>query len=279
MTTLTKNMSYNKSWIPLNKIDHFAFLTLLLVTLLISSGCSVTPWQQTSLSLNEQDEYQQIIHHIDAQEQQCSPGFDAEALVTLSNSVQNKSISGYLAVLAPGKIKFVVSTPFGQPLYIATTQTNTYQFINVAERNYRKGQLLQLTNTFELPQILSKIDSALLLSGMLSKKRPEHPTIYKDRQGRGFWVSWRSGDFTLIEPTHSRVLARRIAAEDDETLEIGYGKWQENGTCARPTNITLSGLSYNTEITIHLSKIQNQPLFNKKQFTVQVPNNFTLLPE
>ena len=263
----------------MNKIDRHLFPALLFFTLLTLAGCSLTPWQQTSLSLNEQDEYQQIIHQIETEEQQCSGGFDADALVTLNNSFQNKSIAGYLAVLAPDKIKFVVTTPLGQPFYIATTFENKYQFIDIPQRNYHQGTLLQLTSQFDLPTMLSQIDSAVLLSGMLSTKRSGLPTMYNDRQGRGFWISWQTGDFTLIDSTNSRVLARRVVSEDDETVEIEYGEWQENTTCARPTSIIISGLSYGSMITIHLSKIQNQPLFNNTQFSVAVPKNFTLISE
>lgn len=255
----------NKSFIP---------TCFLLASVIALSGCSVKPWQTVTLEPFEQLKYEEVVNDIEQRERNCAQGFDADAQITLSNSMQKKSVRGYLAVLAPDKIKFIITTPLGQPFYIATTHKNEFQIIRVPNKSYTDGQLEKLAASYDLSKTLSQIEPAEVLNGILGEKTALPLTIYADRKERGFWFALATGDYVLIDPVQRKIVARRTTGADNETFEINYKKWQQDAECAKPTEILFSGLSYGTEIDILLNNIQLQPHLTESNFIVKIPIGF-----
>lgn len=269
-----RKIQYNRKWTNLNNKSLFPRCFLLLASVVVLSSCSIKPWQTATLEPFEQLKYEEVVRNIEQQEELCVQGFDADAQITLSNSIQKKSVRGYLAVLAPDKIKFIITTPLGQPFYVATTHQNEFQIIRVPSKSYTDGTLEKLAASYDLSKTLSQIESAEVLNGLLGEKTPSPVTIYADRKERGFWFALPSGDYVLIDPAQRKIVARQTTGDDNETFEIQYKSWQDNSECSKPTEILFSGLSYGAEIDIRLNDIQLQSHFTEKDFTIKIPNGF-----
>ncbi len=261
---------------------NYKYLALFFCCLhLTLSGCSSKPWLQTAISEPDQSAYQQILDKIIAQNERCENKFDGEAVFTLTSSLHNRSIQGYLATITPSRAKFIVSSPLGHPFYIATINDKQFQAINVANATYNKGNVTELINLFTLPAILAEMNIGMILDCRISNDFTMNNIFRDDRKKRGIWFSrqhQKMKEHILFDPNKQLVIARMIEDEKGEQLTIIYSKHQQLGKCQSPRKITISGLSYGTEISIILKDVLAQPLFTEKDFTIKIPPNFVQQP-
>ena len=266
----------------MNSNHFYNYATLILTSLLLTlTGCSSKPWQQTAIPEIDQAEYRSLISELIEQNKQCESKFDAETTISLTSGLQDRSIKGYLAVNLPNRVKFIVSTPLGQPLYIATVNDRKFQAIDVNNSIYHQGTVTDLVHHFDLPEILKKIDIGLILDNKLRTDFKFNHLPRQDKQKRGIWFSsntQKKSEHILIDPARKLIIEKIIEDNDGNSLTINYSDYKQLGSCLQPNTIHISGLSYGAEIDIQLHDILSQPLQTSNDFTIKIPPGFIKQP-
>lgn len=241
------------------------------------SGCAQSPWQQVALPELEVKQHQYFFNTISQKHQICPERFDAEVTLSLKSSLKNETIPGYLATIVPYRAKFIVTTPLGQPAYIATVNRNKFQSINVLNRTYQSGNTEDIIDEFDLPQILKEVEVGTIIDGRIIDEISTKDIIRLDSNDRGIWFSIAQEDkieHILLDPHKSYVIERIIENANNDSITITYTDYKEIADCLQPQLITISGLSYGAEIEIQLKDILPQPLLNSRDFKVKVPSGF-----
>lgn len=239
-------------------------------SLLLLSSCSYTPWQEAPLSLEQVGNIPRVVQEM--QNERCGDGFDADAIITLTTKVGNHLYQGYLAALRPGYGKFVISSPLGQPLFIATTASQKLTIINISAKNYSHQAIPPLLKRYDLPQNLFVTGIANILGAYISQNFTPPFSYYRDKNNRGIWVQEDNGQETLlINPEKKQIIARRIV-DNKEQLDIEYSYGTEK--CSLPKSITISGLSYGSTLAVELKKGVKTNTFTPSIFTIQPPSFF-----
>lgn len=239
-------------------------------SLFLLSACSYTPWQESPLSPEQVGSIPLIVEEL--QKDNCGNGFDADAIITLNTKLGNHSYQGYLAALRPHYGKFVVTSPLGQPLFIASATSEKLTLINVRARNYSQEHIPLLLQKHDLPSTLVAGGVANILGGYISQDFVPPYTFYSDKENRGIWVkTGESHEMVLIAPEKKQVVARRIS-DNGKELDIEYS--YSVGECLLPKEISISGLSYGSSITVQLKKGAKSTTFTPSQFAVQPPSFF-----
>lgn len=247
----------------------FFYLAPLLLT-----SCSYTPWLESPLSPEDAGITPMIVQEM--QENRCGNGFDADAIVTLTTKLGNHTYKGYLAALNPSYGKFVISSPLGQPLFIATAALEELTFINIAAQNYSHKAIPSLLQEYELPKNLFSNGVANFLGAYISSNFTPPFSYYSDKNSRGIWVQANNAQETLlINPEKKQIVARRIASEGNQ-LDISYIYHVEK--CSPPATITVNGLPYGSTITVELKNGAQTKSFAPSMFTVHPPSFFQEIP-
>lgn len=257
--------------------DNYLGLIVLSFTILLSS-CAQSPWQQVLLPELEEKEYHTLFKTVSQYHQSCNKRFDAEATLSLKSSLKNEKIKGYLAAIIPYRGKFIVTTPLGQPAYIATVNGNEFQSINVLNHTYQSGYTEDIIDEFNLPQSLKNVEFGKIVEGKITSEMIEPNIIRQDSHNRGIWFSFvqnNKEEHILLTQAKGLILERIIANKGDDTITIKYADHELIANCLQPQLITISGLSYGAEIEIQLENILPQPLLTSRDFHVKIPEDYT----
>ena len=256
------------------------FLSLSLLFFL--AGCAGKPWSGKFGKDEVKTNTSLIDRQIKAHET-CPATLDAEAAVTWKTALGTKAFSGYLQMQLPASVKFVTTNPLGQPLFALVSNGKGFSSVNTLTRQYISGSLTALALRNDIPVELLTGNWGTWLSSRITGSAKEHVTgIRKDTAGRGIWVvvdnpkSFTKGqDYILVDPTGSRVLLRVLMnTAHDPIARIRYGGWQLRDKCELPTEFTISDLPMGAEISLHLSDIITDKVFDKDNFTLMPPPGY-----
>ncbi|CAG37540.1 hypothetical protein [Desulfotalea psychrophila] len=261
------------------RLPKSSILFCLLLPLLLSS-CSSVPWQSKTLILKldpAYEEYQRQFADIQRAQRAINPSFDAEARIEITSSLKNKKFAGYLAILSPSYIKFVLSSPLGQPLVVATGDGQNWQTINTQSKSYQRDKISQFLRDQDLPKEIAQIGLANILSAQIGRGFNPPWALKDDKKNRGIWYAPLSGttaEHILVDYRGRKIIGRTIGSTEKQQIVILYDDWTVIDGYEIPSLITISGLSYGAEIKIILTEIIAQPRLQKTSFQIVPPPGF-----
>ena len=273
------SLTDNRSWI------FFILVVLLLFPLLWGCG---QKQRGVAVSEEEQLRLEQRIHLFRDRSSSCRDGFDGEVSLQWRTTLSNTSFSGYFRTLLPSSLQLSALSPLNQPLFLISTDGTQFQSLDVSRRLYRSGGIDSLALKHDLPLSLLQGEWGLWLAGRLSDNQSASFTeIRWDKKNRGVWFSFQSGnsstgstELILLDIEELKMLERNIIDSHGTTVAvISYGDWQQLDKCAQPTTITISNLSFGSELLLILSDLVQADL-HPEDFRLRVPNGYTrqLLP-
>ncbi len=89
---------------------------MLLLLMFLLAGCAGKPWT-TQVTDQEGLHVRQIFEEIQERDASCFCCLDAKVSFFWDGPGEDRSISGFLQLMLPSSVKFVVTNPLGQPLY------------------------------------------------------------------------------------------------------------------------------------------------------------------
>ena len=261
---------------------HFLLLPALVCILL--SGCAGQRWAEP-LPVEEQGEIIQIIAAMQNGEKECPDSLDADALIFWKSPLDDWAVEGYMQLLSPSFIKFVVSNPLGQPVYAFASNGTDFQILHPRQYQHIRGNVRSLAIRKEVPQILVNGDWFAYLTGQLPAEPFEVVEVNRDASDTSIWLHFfpAGSDMTLesawvhLNPRQEAVLGYLFLDSSGEILaEIVYGNGNQkkNDSCTPENEIRITELPWGAELTIQLKNISGSTQFSEKDFSLPVPAGY-----
>lgn len=243
------------------------------------AGCAGKPWTG-QLEGDRYDEASRLMDTLAAENHACGATLTGDLGLVYTSALEKKALTGFLEFSQPSAYKFVVTNPFGQPLFAAAGDHASYQAINVAERQYMSGSMRSFGIRHNLPaELLSKSWGEWIMA------RNTHGSesitaIHEDKEARGLWITYRHDEkepsgqsHLLVDPAETKILARVLEDKDGETVaEVTYGDWQNQGKCRQPQEVNVTGLKYGTELRLKFADVRVTD--EEKRFQLPVPAGY-----
>lgn len=270
-----------KSSMPWKKSDllRLARTFILLFVPAVLAGCAGRPWTEP-LQGDRYDETSRLMETFAAQDATCGRTLDGDLSLVFTNALEKKTLAGYLEFSMPTSYKFVVTNPFGQPVFAAAGDHNSFQAINVPERKYMAGSMSSFGLRHKLPvEIFSKSWGEWIMDRH-TRLGQSITAIHEDRQARGIWISYRHDkgepagqSHLLVDPASGRILARILENGDGDTLaEVTYNGWLDQEPCRQPQEVNITGLEYGAEIRLKLTDVRLTA--EERRFQLPVPSGY-----
>lgn len=264
------------SW---NKNHNFTFLLILIF--LACSGCARKPWTNP-LDEKQTENAIEFLNLLGAKTELCPEGIDGDITLSYQNLFGKKNVKGYFQVLSPSFIKLIVSNPFGQPVLAITSDRHTFQLVNTIERKYIGGSVYSYGLLHNIPSALLGGNWTDWIRGIISVDPSTIVDMRQDREKRGTWITVREREddnnrktHLLIESEKGRLLSRIVEGDTGEIfVEITYEDWISVESCEQPHLIKVTGLEYNTHLTIKLSDIRVAGNLDKDDFRFTAPAGY-----
>lgn len=269
------SMAWKKSNTILN-------LSRALIPLFLSAalgGCAGKPWT-VPLEGDRFTDASRLMETLAAGDAACGKTLDGDLSLVYTNALEKKALAGYLEFSMPTSYKFVVTNPFGQPVFAAAGDHTSYQAIHVPERIYMAGGMLSFGLRHNLPtEILSRSWGEWIMDRN-TRSSQSITAIHEDRQARGMWITYRHEEgepagrsHLLVDPVGGIILARILEnGEGKKVAEVTYDDWQNLEKCRQPQAVTITGLDYGTDIRLKLANVRITA--EKKRFQLPVPAGY-----
>ncbi|PIE59075.1 MAG: hypothetical protein CSA32_05905, partial [Desulfobulbus propionicus] len=163
--------------LPLRNI-FFLFLFIL-------GGCTPRPWGNLATALQEESG-KKLFATLQSHHNSCPPCLIADMKIVAENHFGHRAVQGYIELMAPYSLKFIVNNPFGQPLFAFAGDEKGFQLLNTRDRLITKGTLDQFCTAFDLPTALANNNWPLWLMARLPRNTTPL-SIRTDKENRGLW--------------------------------------------------------------------------------------------
>ncbi len=269
-----------RSWNGWNRICNSTTILLILFCL-TCLGCARKPWT-SHLGEKQTDNTIQFLKSLNSRAESCPEGIDGDISLFYRTIFDKKSVNGYFQILSPSFIKLIVSNPFGQPVFVVTSDQHTFQFINTLQRKYNTGSVSSYGLLHNMPPALLRGDWVDWIRGAVKVDPSTITDIRRDRENRGTWVTIQTTaenslqkTHMLIEPGKGDLLSWRVESDTGEVfVEITYEDRVSVGYCRQPYTINITGLEYNSTLTVKLSNVLVAESLNKSDFKLTAPANY-----
>ena len=257
---------------------------LILSSVLLVSGCATKPWKAPVDSLHA-DSYHAVIRKIQ-QGQAAGPDcIAADVAIVVENRIGRRAVSGYLQLRQPDAIKFVVSNPFGQPLFALAGSDQAFRLVDTRQRLILTGNLDQFCMTLDIPKELATDRWPIWLTGRFPGMNAA-PEIRTDSEQRGVWVVFAGSgapwqEHLLLDPASWTLRSRMITNKNEVVLRLDYyypeGD-QDSATLSQPERIVISNLDFGTEATVEFSLVEELAECRAEDFVIPFPPGYVVRP-
>ena len=155
-------MHSKSSW----ESSHYLAISLILF-ILTCSGCARKPWT-TTLDDNQAENIVHFLQQLNHKAELCPESIDGDISLSYQNIFDKKNVRGYFQLLSPSFIKLIISNPFGQPVFMMTSDQHTFQLIDTFERRYVTGNVSAYGMIHNIPPALLRGDWQNWLQGKVS---------------------------------------------------------------------------------------------------------------
>jgi len=245
-------------------------------------GCAQRPWTDP-LEERQAENALHFLEQLKTRTESCPEGIDGDISLSYQSPFDAKKVQGYFQILSPSYLKLVISTPLGQPVIILTSDQQTFQLINTLERRYTAGNVHSYALLHNIPPALLTGEWKNWIRGTFSIIPSAITAIRQDREQRGTWFSLQKQTDNVQQETHlliesreGKLLSRIIESNTGEpVMKIVYQDWISLGSCKQPRIIKMTGLKYNTELTMTLSDVLIAENLSKNDFKFSAPASYT----
>lgn len=256
----------------------------IVVLLLLLPGCAHKPWT-TPLSSDDRSANTGLLNSIEVNYQRCAKTVEADLLFEYENTFGKKLINGFFQYTKPSSFKFVVTNPFGQPVFAVAGNQQSYKSINVPHRTVISGSLKAAGIRNNIPDEVLHGKWDEWLNGSKDPNRGTLLEMRNDKESRGLWLTYQNNDskktmdHLLIGHADRQIQERILEDFEGKTIaRIVYTNWVQINQCQHPLAISISELSYNTVIRLTFSDLTTSE--ESKTYTLPTPPGFskTYLP-
>ncbi len=261
------------------------FLFLLLLPLSLLSGCAKRYWD-TTLEEEETAVLAEVIHEMQEADKACPQNFDAEVKAFLKTPTEKIGVQGYLQLRSPSYLKFVLSNPLGQPMFILASNGDMFQSLDMTVRRHIRGSIRSLGVRNNIPLIIMYGDWYGFFTARLPKRPITVKKIYRNGEEENIWVELPESislegtpeyTYVSVDPLKHRVLGYLFLDDRGDTIaEISYSEPVAPGDrCEIRKQIYIKELPWDSEISLELDAVQTDMQLSKEDFILPVPKDFS----
>jgi hypothetical protein len=274
-------MKSNKTHMVRTNPILLRFIPILLAFCL--HGCAGKPWT-SPVAENETAPIIQTFMEMQQQDASCFCCLDAKTTLTWDGPGEDRTVAGYLQLMLPTSLKFVVLNPLGQPLYAMVSDGQEFQSINTTLKQHTIGKISSLASQHKIPGSLLSQNWGYWLMGRLQEKGTTIETIRKDSSNRGVWITMQYPEgaplaktHLLIQPETKQLLARILVDHQGDTIAtITYEGQKKRKGCAPAGRITITDLPYGSKLQIDFADILTDRSFTAANFRLKVPADYNV---
>ena len=262
--------------------NQIPFRLGLILLVLLLNGCAGKPWTG-QVSADETALFTRTFEEMQQRDASCYSCLDAETSLLWEGPGSSRSIAGFVQLMLPTSLKFVVLNPLGQPLYALVSDGREFQSINTGQRLHTIGRISALAAQHQIPEALLSENWGYWLTGRLQEERATIEAIRLDGSGRGVWITLRYKDETrlaishlLIQPETKQLLLRILVDHQGKTVAtLSYDQRYGTDDCAPVSRMTISDLPYRSKLSISFTEILTDRSFTAANFRLRVPADYT----
>ncbi len=266
-----------------SKVNAILAFNYLLICILCTS-CAQKRWTET-LSEDENRTMEQLVAAMQEKEQLCPQSLDADMRLFWKGPVASRAVEGYLQLLAPSSMKFIVSNPLGQPVFAFSGNGKMFQILQPTKQTHIRGGVRSLAIRYQMPLVITQGDWFAYMTSRLPVHKVTIIETTQDRNSNTVWLRFTdtskqkrdSQSYLHLDQQKEEVLGYLFLDKAGETLaEISYpGKKEGSTYCPVQTEVKVSELPWDAEIRIKLEDISNTNQLNESDFPLPVPSGFT----
>lgn len=230
------------------------------------TGCTAKlPWGDP-LAPPEYTSAAALVDSAAARDRRCAPTIGADLALSYQSPLTRKSIQGSFLFSFPSSFKFVVTNPFGQPVWAVAGDRHEYRILDTANSQYTWGNVKSFGTRNGIAPFLVTGDWGQWLTARALFPEMAPLDIREDTEKRGYWVATRQHSTPVVVTRslvsgESGLIQTRIVetGEGKKLAQIHYSKFQQLGGCYQPQEIEITGLGYKTLLKLHLSEMELYP--------------------
>jgi len=236
------------------------------------------------VSNEENSAMEQVVVAMQERERQCSQNFDADMRLFWNNPLYSRAVEGYLQMLSPSSMKFVVSNPLGQPVFAFSGNGKTFQILQPRQHAHIRGSVRSLALRNKMPIIMTQGEWFAYITSRLPIRKLAIVETAQDKDSDTFWLRIANSGvqntdgfvYLHLDPQKKVVLGYLFLDNAGETLaEISYpGKKVGASDCPVQTEITIDKLPWDAKIRIKLENIASGESLKEQDFPLPVPVGF-----
>lgn len=260
---------------------------LLLLALLVHGCAGRQPWTDPVAGV-ENAHITQTFAEMQERDSSCSLSLDAKATLSWDGPGEDRTVAGFLQLLLPTSLKFVVSNPLGQPLYALVHHGQEFESINISRKQRVVGTLSALAAQYEIPAPLLGDNWGYWLLGRLHEPGASIEAIRQDSAGRGVWITLQYPDkaalsrsHLLIQPRTRQLLARVLVDQEGGAIATifydGQNGVEAQDSCAPASRITITDLPYGSRVSIDFAEIITTRVLNAANFRLKAPTDYQVV--
>jgi outer membrane lipoprotein-sorting protein len=249
--------------------------------LVLLTGCAGKRWSEPLLE-EESLEITEIITAMQEENKTCPESLDADIRIFWKSPMADSSVVGYLQLMSPSFMKFIVSNPLGMVVYAFASNGKTFQILNTSERQHIRGNVRPLAIRKELPLVLVEGDWFAFLNGQLPSHSQTPKKITRDTEDQTVWLMLSKSDtnttsgeqWVHLDLAKRKLLGYLFLDNNGKTIaEISYEDQEGNsdGCFSSKRQVRITDLPWGAEIRIELQDIRTDTQFNDSDFSLPEP--------
>ena len=260
-------------------------LFFLLLPVILLSGCANKHWD-TTLEEEETAAIAGIIEEMQEADNSCPQNLDADVKGFLKTPTENIGVQGYLQLLSPSYLKFVLSNPLGQPMFILASNGDMFQSLDMTIRRHIRGSIRSLGIRNNIPLIIMYGDWYAFFTGRLPERPIKVRHIYRNGKEENVWIELSKSislsntpeyTYVSVDPLKRRVLGYLFLDDKGKTIaEISYSNpLSPQDSCEVRKQIFITELPWDSTISLELDAIQTDMQLQKEDFILPVPKDYS----
>ncbi|KAF0188587.1 MAG: hypothetical protein FD168_1700 [Desulfobulbaceae bacterium] len=254
---------------------------LLPLLMLLLAGCAGRPWT-APVTDQEGLHIRKIFEEMQQRDAACFSCMDAKVSLFWDGPGEDRSVSGFLQLMLPSSVKFVVTNPLGQPLYAMVSNGSNFQSINTALRQHTSGEISALMQQYSIPAPLLSDHWGYWLMGRLHEQGASIDAIHQDESGRGVWITMRYPNEKTLAQSHllvqletKKLLSRILVDQQGGTIAtLSYDHGTAPGDCLPVSTLTMTGLPYGSKLSVEFTEVLMDKVFSVSWFRLKVPPDY-----
>lgn len=260
---------------------RFVFCVLPLLFVLFS--CSYLP-RGVQIPGREARRVEAGFRDLLASQEECSRCLNAEVVISLKSTWFSGSMEGYLQIMPPANLKYVVLNPLGQTQLVLATDGDSFHLLSLPERKSYRGKLRPDQSGSDssfakyVPAGFPFDRSFHLFTGGIFSGPVEIVRVGRAEEEGGYWLEIGNDNDNrgLILFDHNQGVIRQyiiLDREGRESLKLVYGNYSREEGCNLPGLIKIDSREERADIKLRLMDWRKSSC-SEDDFHYQAPARF-----